>query len=422
MALSTTEILMSNKMKTPWGGRFKKSINPLVKKFNASLPFDHLLFEYDIKGSKVHAQMLARQGLITQQEAEQICNALDEILIEFKKTNHHWNAEHEDIHMLVESLLIEKTGDVGKKLHTGRSRNDQVALDLRLYARDAAQTIQKFLEDLIATCKVLADKHADNLMPGYTHLQQAQPIALGNYFCAYQAMFERDANRLHDWHKRMNFSPLGAGALAGSSLPLDQAWVADQLGFSGFIKNTLDAVSDRDFVIELCSLVSIIMMHLSRLSEDLIIWSTQEFNFVELDDAFATGSSLMPNKKNPDVLELIRGKSGRVFGNLMSILTVMKALPLAYNKDMQEDKECLFDTVKTVTICLEVIVPFLQSLTFNTTHMHKQATSGFLEATKILEQLVLAGVPFRDAHHQVGNWVRQALETDCSLAEVMKKC
>lgn len=403
-----------------WGGRFKKELDPKVMHFNASLAFDKVLYLHDIVGSQAHAKMLARQGLISDNEADLICSGLDEISHEIKQGIHEFDESCEDIHMFVEQLLIAKIGDVGKKLHTGRSRNDQVALDLRLYSRDAGLHINTLLQHLNQALDELASTHANDKIPGYTHLQQAQPISLGQFFAAYRAMFQRDLERLRDWHTRMNCSPLGAGALAGSTLPLDRIWVAQTLGFSGVIENTLDAVSDRDFIIEFCSVASIMMMHLSRLAEDLILWATQEFGFITLDDAFATGSSLMPNKKNPDVLELIRGKSGRVFGHLMGILTVMKGLPLAYNKDMQEDKECLFDTVNTLGACLEIITPFLHSVQFNTKLMAQKANSGYLNATAILESLVLKGIPFRDAHHQVGLWVQAAIDKNCSLEEIMK--
>ncbi|HHF7368264.1 TPA: argininosuccinate lyase [Legionella bozemanae] len=403
-----------------WGGRFKKELDPGVMHFNASLAFDKVLYAHDIVGSQAHAKMLARQKLISDSEADLICKGLEEISHEIEKGSHKFDESCEDIHMFVEQLLIAKIGDVGKKLHTGRSRNDQVALDLRLYSRDAGLQINLLLQRLNQVLEKLGNHHAEDKVPGYTHLQQAQPIYLGQFFAAYLAMFQRDLSRLHDWHTRMNFSPLGAGALAGSSLPLDREWVAETLGFNGVIANTLDAVSDRDFIIEFCSVASIILMHLSRLAEDLILWATQEFGFITLDDAFATGSSLMPNKKNPDVLELIRGKSGRVFGHLMGILTVMKGLPLAYNKDMQEDKECLFDTVNTLTACLEIIAPFLESVQFNTKLMKQKANSGFLNATAVLESLVVQGVPFRDAHHQVGLWVQEAIDKNCSLDEIIK--
>lgn len=403
-----------------WGGRFKKPLDYRVAQFNSSLAFDHVLFEQDILGSQAHVMMLGRQNIIPLDEAHTIHQTLSDIKQEIIDGLHVLDEAHEDIHMFIEQLLIQKLGDVGKKLHTGRSRNDQVALDLRLYTRDAGQKMIEKLNDLITCLSMLATQHQDDWMPGYTHLQQAQPIQLGAFFGAYQAMFERDKSRLNDGLLRMNYSPLGAGALAGSHLPLDRDWVAKTLGFAGIVNNTLDAVSDRDFVIELCSIASIIMMHCSRLSEDLILWATQEFGFITLDDAFATGSSLMPNKKNPDILELIRGKSGRVFGHLMGMLTLMKGLPLAYNKDMQEDKEALFDTIKTVNSCLNVLTPFLQSVSFNTDVMDKKVHSGYLDATAILESLVMQGIPFRDAHHQVGEWVASAMEKGCSLSELMK--
>ena len=404
-----------------WGGRFKKPLDPRVAQFNASLAFDHVLFVQDILGSQAHVMMLGRQEIIPQNEAHAIHQALEDIKQEIIDGTHTFDESHEDIHMFIEHLLIQKLGDVGKKLHTGRSRNDQVALDLRLYARDAGQSINEHLTYLIDCISELRTQHSTNWMPGYTHLQQAQPIQLSAFFGAYQSMFERDKSRLNDWLLRMNYSPLGAGALAGSHLPLDRAWVAKTLGFAGVIENTLDAVSDRDFVIELCSAASIIMMHCSRLAEDLIIWATQEFGFMTLDDAFATGSSLMPNKKNPDVLELIRGKSGRVFGHLMAMLTMMKGLPLAYNKDMQEDKEALFDTIKTVISCLSILTPFLQIVRFNTSLMQEKVCSGYLDATAILESLVMQGIPFRHAHHQVGEWVASAMEKGCSLSELIKE-
>ena len=404
-----------------WGGRFKKPLDPRVHQFNSSLAFDHVLFEVDILGSQAHVMMLGRQGIIPLNESLAIHQALDEIKAGIISGLHPFDETAEDIHMFIEHLLIEKLGDIGKKLHTGRSRNDQVALDLRLYARDANHTINGQLNELIACLDALAHKHQGDWLPGYTHLQQAQPIRLGTFFGAYQDMFKRDKGRFDDWLSRMNYSPLGAGALAGSSLPLDRAWVAEQLGFTGVVENTLDAVSSRDFVIEFCSAASMVMMHCSRLAEDLILWATQEFGFLTLDDAFATGSSLMPNKKNPDVLELIRGKSGRVFGSLMAMLTLMKGLPLAYNKDMQEDKEALFDTVTTLTACLSILTPFLQSASFNTPLMHEKAHAGYLDATAILESQVMMGKPFRDAHHQVGEWVACAIEKGCSLTEFLNE-
>lgn len=407
---------MTNKT---WGGRFKKSLHPLATKFNASLSFDHVLYPFDILGSKAHALMLGNQGIISQEEAEILCSTLDTIALEIQEGLHAWDDMYEDIHMFIEHLLIQKIGDTGKKLHTGRSRNDQVALDLRLYTREAVEKISALLSEVCACLSKQSLQHADVQMPGYTHLQQAQPIQLAWFFTAYQHMFNRDLGRLSDLKERMNFSPLGAGALAGSRLPLDRHAVAKQLGFKGIVENTLDAVSDRDFIMEFCSTASIIMVHLSRLSEDLILWATQEFGYITLDDEFATGSSLMPNKKNPDILELIRGKSGRVFGSLITLLTVMKGLPLAYNKDMQEDKEALFDTVDTLTACLTILPLFLESVHFNTDTMEKKAQQGFLDATKTLEDLVMQGIPFRDAHHQVGLWVAKALENQCTLTDVI---
>ena len=408
---------MSNKT---WGGRFKKQLNPLVKKFNASLSFDYVLYKHDILGSQVHARMLAKQNLISKQEATDIVNALDVIKKELDDNKHKLDETYEDIHMFIEHLLIQKIGDTGKKLHTGRSRNDQVALDLRLYSREAGEQIKNLLNNFIKTLKELSKKHFYDMMPGYTHLQQAQPVSLGKYFDAFVSMFTRDLKRLANWYDLMNYSPLGAAAFAGTTLPLDRSYVATELGFNGVVDNTIDSVSDRDYVIELCSIASIIMMHLSRLCEDLIIWSTSEFNFITLDDAFATGSSLMPNKKNPDVPELIRGKTGRVFGHLMGILTVMKGLPLAYNKDMQEDKEALFDTVQTISSSLEVIASFMHSVKFNTDIMSKASQTGYLNATQVLEALVLKGVPFRDAHHKVGTWILEAMEKEIKINKLLK--
>lgn len=409
---------MTNKT---WGGRFKKALDPLVNRFNASLSFDQVLYPYDIKGSIVHAAMLAKQHLISQEEAETIIAALKAIQSSLEAGEAVLDPLAEDVHMAIEQLLIQKIGEVGKKLHTGRSRNDQVALDLRLYVRDAYQDIQLILDSLLKTLQMLSNSHAKQSMPGYTHLQQAQPIYLGDYFGAYHAMFTRDLSRLKENVQRMNVCPLGAGALAGSRLPLDREWVAKNLGFEGIIPNTLDAVSDRDFILDLFNFASLVMLHLTRLCEDLIIWATVEFGFITLDDAFATGSSLMPNKKNPDVLELIRGKSGRVFGHLFGMLTVMKGLPLTYNKDMQEDKEALFDTVKTVKACLEIMGPFLRSVTFNTELMAEKANSGYLAATSFVEDLVLKGMPFREAHHQVGACIAEACESGLSLQEVIEK-
>ena len=404
-----------------WGGCFQKNLDPRVVKFHASLPFDHRLYPYDIKGSLAHARMLVHQGLIHAEEGDMICSGLLELQQELEEGLHTPDHSCEDVHMWIEQLLTAKIGEAGKKLHTGRSRNDQVTLDLRLYARAACEHSCDLLHKLLETLHDLETAHQHHLMPGYTHLQQAQPITLGQYFGAYYAMFSRDEERMQQLWQRLNSSPLGAGALAGSRLPLDRHAVAQDLGFSSVMYNTLDAVSDRDYVIEWCSVASLIMIHLSRLCEDMILWNTQEFSYITLDDAFATGSSLMPHKKNPDVFELIRGKSGRVFGHVTACLTMMKALPLAYNKDMQEDKEALFDTVDTLSSCLEIVVPCLAHTHFHTEHMHEQANSGFLGATALVEDLVLQGVPFRDAHHRVGQWVQMALQQSCSLDDIVRQ-
>ena len=407
---------MENK-KTAWGGRFKKTLHPAAVEFGASLPFDHKLAAVDIDGSKAHAEMLGRVGLIAPDEAEQIINALDEIKTGFAANKYAPDNRFEDIHMFVEHLLVEKIGDAGKKLHTGRSRNDQVALDMRLWLRGATAAIAAKLDALVSLLNKRAATSRDALMPGYTHLQQAMPVALGTWFGAYASMFLRDISRLKDCAKRADYSPLGAGALAGSALPLDRKFVADKLGFAGVIENTLDAVSDRDWAMEFLSFASIAMVHLSRMAEDVIIWATQEFGFVELDDAFATGSSLMPNKKNPDIPELVRGKTGRVLGHLMGFLAMMKGLPLAYNKDMQEDKEALFDATETLIKCLDIMTLFMESAKFDTERMDAAANGGFLGATALVEKLVLSGIPFRDAHHKVGEWVMRALETGKTLSE-----
>lgn len=408
---------MENKI---WGGRFTKELNSIVKKFNSSLFFDKHLYIEDIACSKAHARMLHKQNLLSEKETHIILNALDEIQHNIKNGKYVLDEEYEDIHMLIEHLLIKKIGDVGKKLHTGRSRNDQVAVDMRIYARSKGKQIKIKLKSLIDILQKLSIKHNSHMMPGYTHLQQAQPISLGVFLDAYASMFKRDLKRLENWHELMNYSPLGAGSLAGSLLPLDRMHTAKELDFKGVINNTIDAVSDRDYLIELSSIIAITMMHLSRLSEDFIIWATTEFNFIILDDAFATGSSLMPNKKNPDVLELIRGKTGRVFGNLFSLLTILKGLPMAYNKDMQEDKEGFFDSVNTMLLSLEVITPFLQSIVFNTSVMKQASEKGFIAATRILEKLVLQGIPFRDAHNKVGAWVLEAIEQEIDFLELVR--
>lgn len=414
---------MKNKQADPshptWGGRFEKTLDSLVEKFQASIHFDHRLLPYDILGSIAHANMLAKQGLISPEEALAIQQGLEKIQTDYQHDKVALNTKLEDIHMNIEALLEQAIGESAKKLHTGRSRNDQVALDIRLFLRHAIDEIDALLLEVNQVFNQLIKTHEKTLMPGYTHLQRAQPITLAQHLGAYKAMLERDKARFNDCRARFNYSPLGAGALAGSQLPLDRHDVAKKLNFNGIVENTLDAVSSRDFVIEFCSAASILMMHLSRLCEDIILWATEEFSFVNLDDAFATGSSLMPNKKNPDVAELIRGKTGRVYGHLMALLTVMKGLPLAYNKDLQEDKEALFDTVDTLKACLTVLAPFLMSLQFNQNKMHEAVNTSMMDATSFVEKLVLKGIPFRQAHEMVGKWVAIALKEGKTLKEVI---
>ncbi|WGL59233.1 argininosuccinate lyase [Pigmentibacter sp. JX0631] len=404
-----------------WGGRFTKSLDPLAVTFNASISFDYKLAYYDIWGSQIHAEMLGKQEIITKKEAEQLISGLEKIKNKVMHGEVIFSNDLEDIHMNIENLLLNEVGDVAKKLHTARSRNDQVALDLRLYLRAEIKEILLLLENSIRSLKFCQQKYVDILLPGYTHLQRAQPIKLENYFGAYISMFSRDLTRLEDCLNRLNFCPLGAGALAGTDLPIDRAYVAEKLQFKGTIENTIDAVSDRDFVMEFLSVSSIIMTHLSRFSEDIIIWASEEFSFVKLDDAFATGSSLMPNKKNPDIPELIRGKCGRVFGNLVGILSVMKALPLGYNKDLQEDKESLFDTVDTIKSCLQIFSPFLTSLSFQVENMQNATKNSFIWATKLLEELVKNKVPFRDAHECIGKIILYCIESNKNFSTLNKK-
>ncbi|HUJ17066.1 MAG TPA: argininosuccinate lyase [Nitrospirota bacterium] len=399
----------------PWSGRFKEATNQLVEEFTASIPYDWRLYPYDIAGSMVHASMLARQKIITTKESDRILRGLEDILREIASGAFTFSAELEDIHMNIESRLIEKLGPVGGKLHTARSRNDQVALDIRMYLRDEIADIHDLLAALQKTLVGLAHAHQDVILPGYTHLQRAQPVLLGHHLLAYYEMFERDRGRLEDCFRRVNVMPLGAGALAGTVLPIDRKFVARQLGFSGVCENSIDAVSDRDFAIEFAAACSQIMMHLSRLAEEFVIWSSSEFGFITISDAFATGSSIMPQKKNPDVAELTRGKTGRVYGGLMTLLTIMKGLPLAYNRDMQEDKEPLFDAADTVSLTLAVFTDMLKSVTINREAMRRAAEDGFITATDLADYLVKKGMPFREAHEIVGRAVLRALELGCGL-------
>ena len=406
---------MSSKL---WGGRFTQPTDKFVEEFTASIGFEQRLGDYDIQGSKAHAEMLGRQGIIAAAEAEQIIAGLNEILSEIEAGTMEFSVALEDIHMNVEARLIKKIGSVGGKLHTGRSRNDQVAVDVRLYLRDEIDTILDYLKQLESSLIQQAENNLSVIMPGYTHLQTAQPVLYSHHMLAYREMISRDSSRLRDLRARFNLMPLGAGALAGTPYPIDREWVAEQLGFDGVTRNSLDSVSDRDFAIEFCSFSGILMMHLSRLSEELILWSSADFNFIELSDAFCTGSSIMPQKKNPDVPELVRGKTGRVYGNLISLLTLMKSLPLAYNKDMQEDKEPLFDTVDTVKGSLKVFAAMISEMNVKGDNMRIAAARGFSTATDVADYCVRKGLPFRQAHEVVGKTVRYCVETGKDIPEL----
>ncbi len=393
-----------------WGGRFSKSTDKSVDDFNSSIRFDARMYRQDIMGSQAHAKMLGKQGIIPQDDAELIVKTLGEILEDIENGKVEFTIDAEDIHMNIETILISRIGDVGKRLHTGRSRNDQVALDCRLYLRDEAETLSQMVESLLGTILKIAEENLDTIMPGYTHLQKAQPITFAHHIMAYYEMFSRDKSRLVDWKKRMNVMPLGSGALAGTTYPLDREFVAKELSFDAITKNSIDGVSDRDFVCELAFVLSMIMVHLSRFSEEIILWSSNEFSFVDLDDAYSTGSSIMPQKKNPDVAELARGKSGRVFGDLMGLLTMMKGLPLAYNKDMQEDKEQIFDAIDTVKMCVPVFEGMLATMKLKKDNMLQGAKGGFTNATDVADYLVKKGLPFRDAHAVVGRMVAYCLD------------
>ncbi len=395
-----------------WGGRFSKSTDKSVDDFNSSIRFDARMYAQDIRGSKAHAKMLGKQGIISQADSDLIVKTLGEILADIENGKIEFTIDAEDIHMNIETILISRIGDVGKRLHTGRSRNDQVALDCRLYLRDESEALGEMLKNLLKTILGLAEENLDTIMPGYTHLQKAQPITFAHHIMAYYEMFSRDLSRLNDWKKRMNIMPLGSGALAGTTYPLDREFVAKELDFDDITKNSIDGVSDRDFVCELAFVLSMIMVHLSRFSEEIILWSSNEFSFVDLDDAYSTGSSIMPQKKNPDVAELARGKSGRVFGDLMGLLTMMKGLPLAYNKDMQEDKEQIFDAVDTVKMCLPVFSGMLSTMKLRKDKMLSGAKGGFTNATDVADYLVKKGLPFRDAHAVVGKMVAYCLSED----------
>ena len=401
-----------------WGGRFTKEENQLVHNFNESLSFDQKLYSQDIRGSIAHVTMLAKQGIVSEDDRKAIIDGLNGILQDIESGKLEFTKEHEDIHSFVEANLIERIGDAGKRLHTGRSRNDQVALDMKLYCRDEIDELDGLLKKLLKELLTIMEENTDTFMPGFTHLQKAQPVTLAHHLGAYFEMFSRDRGRLHDIRERMNYCPLGAGALAGTTYPLDREYTAELLNFYGPTLNSMDSVSDRDYVIELLSALSLIAMHLSRFSEEIIIWNSNEYQFVELDDAYSTGSSIMPQKKNPDIAELVRGKTGRVYGALMSMLTVMKGIPLAYDKDMQEDKELTFDAIDTVKGSLSLFTGMISTMTFNKKIMEISAKNGFTNATDAADYLVNHGVPFRDAHGIVGQLVLFCIEKGIALDDM----
>ncbi len=401
-----------------WGGRFTKETNQLAHNFNASLPFDRKFYSQDIDGSIAHVTMLAKQGILTNGEKEQIIAGLSGIKEDITNGTLEFNETSEDIHSFVEENLIARIGEVGKKLHTGRSRNDQVALDMRLYTRDEVQATDELLKELLTSLLEIMKAHTETYMPGFTHLQKAQPVTLAHHVGAYFEMFKRDRSRLADIFKRMNYCPLGSGALAGTTYPLDREYTAALLGFDGPTLNSMDGVSDRDYLIEFLSALSTIMMHLSRFSEEIIIWNSNEYRFVEIDDAYSTGSSIMPQKKNPDIAELVRGKTGRVYGALISLLTTMKGLPLAYNKDMQEDKELTFDAIDTAKGCLALFNGMISTITFRKAEMEASAKNGFTNATDAADYLVNHGVAFRDAHGIVGELVLYCIDKDIALDDM----
>lgn len=401
-----------------WGGRFTKETDKLVYRFNASISFDQKFFSQDIEGSIAHVIMLAKQGILTNQEKDAILKGLVEIRKDVEEGRLAITEEYEDIHSFVEANLIERIGDAGKKLHTGRSRNDQVAVDMRLYTRLEVLYVDELLKELLCTLLHIMEENIDTYMPGFTHLQKAQPVTLAHHVGAYFEMFKRDRSRLEDIYRRMNYCPLGAGALAGTTYPLDRNYTASILGFEGPTLNSMDSVSDRDYVIEFLSALSTIMMHLSRFCEEIIIWNSDEYRFVEIDDAYSTGSSIMPQKKNPDIAELVRGKTGRVYGALMSMLTTMKGIPLAYNKDMQEDKELTFDAIDTVKGCLALFEGMVRTMKFRKDRMEKSAMKGFTNATDAADYLVGRGVPFRDAHGIIGQLVLYCIDKQCGIEDL----
>ena len=401
-----------------WGGRFTKETDKLVYNFNASISFDQKFYVQDIEGSTAHVVMLEKQGILTKEEKDAIVKGLTGIRQDVENGTLQITEEYEDIHSFVEANLIERIGDAGKKLHTGRSRNDQVALDMRMYTRMEVLAVDSLVKTLLETLLKIMEENTETYMPGFTHLQKAQPVTLAHHIGAYFEMFKRDRLRMKDIYHRMNYCPLGAGALAGTTYPLDRHYTASLLGFEGPTLNSMDSVSDRDYVIEFLSALSTIMMHLSRFCEEIIIWNSNEYRFVEIDDAYSTGSSIMPQKKNPDIAELVRGKTGRVYGALISILTTMKGIPLAYNKDMQEDKELTFDAIDTVKGCLALFEGMMKTMNLNKTVIEKSAMMGFTNATDAADYLVVKGVPFRDAHSIIGKLVLYCIDKNCSIDDL----
>ncbi|MGN0635520.1 MAG: argininosuccinate lyase [Acutalibacteraceae bacterium] len=401
-----------------WAGRFQKETDDRVNSFNTSLPFDRRMYAHDIEGSMAHAKMLAATGIIAAEDAEKILDGLQGIQADIESGKLTMDNDAEDIHMFIEAELTARIGDAGKRLHTARSRNDQVAVDIRLYLRDAIAELNGLLKELVEVLLQKAEAYAEAIMPGYTHLQRAQPITFGHHLMAYVSMLLRDIDRMNDCSKRMNIMPLGSGALAGTTYPIDRRMTASLLGFDAPCSNSLDGVSDRDFCMELASAVSICMMHLSRFSEEIILWCSWEFRFIELDDGFTTGSSIMPQKKNADVTELIRGKTGRVFGDLTTLLTMMKGLPLAYNKDMQEDKEAIFDAVDTLRECLVTFIPMLDTMTVKKENMRMAAAKGFINATDLADYLTKKGMPFRDAYKISGSLVGLCVRENTVLEDI----
>ena len=402
-------------MEKMWAGRFQETLDKKADDFNSSLHFDARMYAQDIKGSMAHAMMLEKQGILPADDVEKILDGLEEILNDINAGKLSLYSDAEDIHMFIEAELTKRIGEAGKRLHTARSRNDQVAVDIRLYLRDEAENVVALLKELVKTVLVKAEENAEVIAPGYTHLQRAQPISFGHHFMAYAMMFLRDIGRIKDAAARMNFSPLGSCALAGTTYPTDRDYAAQKLGFDGIMQNSIDGVSDRDFCVELMSAFALVMTHLSRFSEEIILWSSWEFKFVELSDSYTTGSSIMPQKKNPDMAELVRGKTGRVYGDLMALLTTLKGLPLAYNKDMQEDKEAIFDSLDTVKKCLEVFTPMLATMKVLSENTYKAAQKGFINATDLADYLTKKGMPFRAAYKIVGQIVAECIEKNCVL-------